>query len=70
MSNDIGVARKRLEEYKKELFEGDKDILMFKDRAAKIREKNELDITPDPPSTESIIEEIRRNRGNQTRRSD
>lgn len=60
MSNDIGIVRKRLEEYKKE-FSGegmDRDVIMFRDRASQIRKKHELDTTPEPPSIESIIAEM------------
>ena len=68
MSNDIGVARKRLEEYKKELFEVDDDIRKFRSQAARIRKEKELEATPEPPSAEDIIKELHRNKGNCERR--
>lgn len=72
MSNDIGVARKRLEEYKKE-FSGegmDRDVIMFRERAAIIKREKELEATPEPPSAEDIIKELHRNKGNPGKRRD
>lgn len=52
--------KERIEEYKKE-FSGegmDRDVVMFKEKANRIKRAKDLEQTPSPPDAETIIKEI------------